>query len=276
MQFLAVACLAAGALAGTIDTPSRVFERDLATVTGVIANVGTKIEALDTAAKAFSGDQAGVLGAAKELISTLEAGTKTVSGSAELTLSDAVALQGPVTALQSKAEKLESNFLAKRSAVEEAGACDAVRKALSDISTNSEALIKAVVGKVPTDAQAIAKTLAEGLTTVLAKAKGDFSADNCKAKAASSSSPATKSATASAKSSSSSAAASSASSSVSSASSSASATSSASSTTVRPSGSGGRSVPQPTGTNSTGVTAGAGAFIAPAGLFVVAVAAMIV
>ncbi|KAL3956740.1 hypothetical protein ACCO45_009586 [Purpureocillium lilacinum] len=171
MKFLTLACLATSAVAGV---------RDLATVTGVISNVGNEIDNLDKAAKAFSGDQKPVVAAAEKLIQALKDGKTKVAGSDDLSLADALGLQEPVKALQAKGETLEKDFKAKRSEVEKAGACGTVRQNLGDINENSQALISAVVSKVPKDAQAIAKSLADGLTKVLNQAQDDFSEANCK------------------------------------------------------------------------------------------------
>ncbi|KAJ6442304.1 cell wall protein [Purpureocillium lavendulum] len=272
MKFLTLACLATSAVAGVVEPPTRVLERDLATVTGVISGVGEQIDNLDKAAKAFSGDQKPVVAAAEKLIQALKDGKTKVDGSDDLSLADALGLQEPVKALQAKGETLEKDFKEKRSEVEKAGACSTVRSNLADINKNSQALISSVVSKVPKDAQAIAKSLADGLTKVLNQAQDDFSEANCKdsGNGGSSSAPG-------------STGAGSTSAPGSTASGSASATGSAPATTAVPTGSA-TTPSQPTGTGAPTkaptqsgpvVTAGA-AVMAPAGALAIAMAAIMV
>lgn len=265
MKFLTLACLATSAVAGVVEPPTRVLERDLATVTGVISNVGNEIDNLDKAAKAFSGDQKPVVAAAEKLIQALKDGKTKVAGSDDLSLADALGLQEPVKALQAKGETLEKDFKAKRSEVEKAGACGTVRQNLGDINENSQALISAVVSKVPKDAQAIAKSLADGLTKVLNQAQDDFSEANCKDSTGGGSSSASGSATPSAT-----------------GSATPTATGSATGSTVVPTGSAttpsqptGTGVPTKAPTQSPPVTAGA-AVMAPAGVLAAVMAAIMV
>ncbi|UNI22326.1 hypothetical protein JDV02_008225 [Purpureocillium takamizusanense] len=277
MKFLTLACLATSAVAGVVEPPTRVFERDLATVTGAISNVGNEIDNLDKAAKGFSGDQKPVVAAAEKLVSALKDGKSKVAGSDDLSLADALGLQEPVKALQAKAETLEKDFKAKIPEIQKAGACGTVRQKLSDINENSQALITAVVSKVPKDAQPIAKSLADGLTQVLNKAQDDFSEANCKDSAGGGSSSASGSATPSATGSGSATP-----SATGSGSATPSATGSATGSAVVPTGSAttsakptGTGVPTKAPTQSPPVTAGA-AVMAPAGVLAAVVAAIMV
>ncbi|GJN72261.1 cell wall protein [Purpureocillium lilacinum] len=275
MKFLTLACLATSAVAGVVEPPTRVLERDLATVTGVISNVGNEIDNLDKAAKAFSGDQKPVVAAAEKLIQALKDGKTKVAGSDDLSLADALGLQEPVKALQAKGETLEKDFKAKRSEVEKAGACGTVRQNLGDINENSQALISAVVSKVPKDAQAIAKSLADGLTKVLNQAQDDFSEANCKDSTGGGSSSASGSASATGSASGSATPSATGSATP-------TATGSATGSTVVPTGSAttpsqptGTGVPTKAPTQSPPVTAGA-AVMAPAGVLAAVMAAIMV
>ncbi|EFZ03942.1 hydrophobic surface binding protein A family protein [Metarhizium robertsii] len=149
-------------------------------IQGVLTSVGSGIEGLDSAATGFNGDVDAVKSKADALVSAIKSGKTKVDGSSDLTLTDALGLTDPVQSLTKKGQSLADNFKAKRSDVEKAGACDTVRTELSDINTNSKALIDAVVSKVPKDAQTIAQSLAAGLTKVLNQAQDDFSESNCK------------------------------------------------------------------------------------------------
>ncbi|PHH74442.1 hypothetical protein CDD82_4939 [Ophiocordyceps australis] len=178
MKFSAVtfACMATGALA---TPPTRVFERDLATVSGVIGTVGSDIDALDTAVKSYNGQSGPIVQAADTLIQAMKDGTTKVDGSSMLTLTDALGLQAPVKELQGKAENLLTDFKAKKPDIEKAGQCGLVRTKLGDINTNGQALIKAIISKVPQEAQSIAQSLAAGVTNVLNQAADEFSTSKC-------------------------------------------------------------------------------------------------
>ncbi|KID83151.1 cell wall protein [Metarhizium guizhouense ARSEF 977] len=227
-------------------------------IQGVLSKVSDGIDGLNTAATGFNGDVDAVKSKADALNSAIQNGKTTVDGSKDLTLTDALGLTDPVQALTKKGQSLADNFKAKRSEVEKAGACGTVRQQLTDINSNSNALIKSVVSKVPQDAQSIAGNLASGLTKVLEQAESDFSEANCKDSGSSSSKTGGSSQTSAA------------------ASTTAAATgghtsASAPATTLAPTSA------APSGNGTTGgnpppVTAGA-SFLAPAGALVMAVAA---
>lgn len=146
----------------------------------IFTKVGSAIDDLATAAGSFNGDVAPVKSKADALVATIKSGVTTASGSKDLDLNGALGLTTPVQGLTKKGQALADAFKAKLSDVQKAGACGTVRTELSDINTNSQALIKAVVSKVPEAAQSIAQQLADGLTKVLNQAQSDFSEANCK------------------------------------------------------------------------------------------------
>ncbi|KAK1766360.1 cell wall protein [Phialemonium atrogriseum] len=166
-------------------SPPSLVERDLPTVTSVIAKVDSGIKALDTAVQAFSGSDSDVSSAGDALVSTIKAGTTTVDGSDDLSLADALGLQGAVTTLQGDANSLVDSLSAKKSAFEDAGLCASIRQQTTDISSASSDLIDAIVSKVPEAAQGIAKDLASGILKALAQAQSDFAEGSCTDKAGS-------------------------------------------------------------------------------------------
>ncbi|PHH64291.1 hypothetical protein CDD81_4775 [Ophiocordyceps australis] len=178
MKFSAVtvACMATGVLA---TPPTRVYERDLATITGILSSVGSDIDSLGNTVQGYNGDAGPVVSSADKLISTLKDGTTKAEGSSQLDLTGALGLQQPVKDLQSKAENLLTQFKSKKQTIEEAGQCGTVREKLSSIDSNGQALIKAIVSKVPTEAQGIANGLAAGLQGVLSQAADEFSMSKC-------------------------------------------------------------------------------------------------
>lgn len=174
---LTLAALAAGVYATNL--PRVVLERDLATIQGVIGDVSTKLTALNDAAQSFSGDAGALTQASSDLSSTIQSGTSTVQGTDALTLTDAVSLQSTVQGLQSNAQTLVDNLSSKKSAIEQAGLCDTVLQQSNGLSTDSQALIDAVVGKVPQEAQSIAQNLVAGFTSTLQQNQANFAQGNC-------------------------------------------------------------------------------------------------
>ncbi|KAJ3548451.1 hypothetical protein NM208_g998 [Fusarium decemcellulare] len=173
---------------GVIRSPPSLVERDVATVTEVLSDVGSGIDKLDSTVKSLPGDPDPVVDAAESLVSVINDGKAKVDKSDDLSLADALALQDPVQDLTKKAETLTENLKAKRSGIQEAGLCSTTRSQVSDINEASQKLIDSVVSKVPEAAQSIAKDLASDLTNVLNEAQDAFSESNCADKEGSSTS----------------------------------------------------------------------------------------
>ncbi|PHH88924.1 hypothetical protein CDD83_6886 [Cordyceps sp. RAO-2017] len=182
MKFTAVtlACLATGIYARASDPPTKVYERDIATVTGAIEDVGKDIDGLGSALQGFKSDPQPVKDAADKLIGTLGDSKSKVDGSDKLTLADALGLQEPVKALQTKSEELVKGLKGGKTRIQDGGYCKLVREKVNSIDKGSNDLIDSVVSKVPESAQDIAKSLASGLQKVLAEAKTEFNEQNCK------------------------------------------------------------------------------------------------
>jgi hypothetical protein len=174
---LTLVALAAGVHATNL--PRVVLERDLATIQGVIGDVSTKLTALNSAAQSFSGDASALTSASSDLSSTIKSGTSTVQATDQLTLTDAVSLQSTVGTLQTNAQTLVDNLASKKSAIEQAGLCDIILTQSQGLSTDSQALIDAVVSKVPQEAQSIAQGLVAGFTSTLQQNQANFAQGNC-------------------------------------------------------------------------------------------------
>ncbi|KAM5345107.1 hypothetical protein ACJ41O_010969 [Fusarium nematophilum] len=165
---------------GVIRDPPSLVERDLATVTEVLNDVGSGIDNLDSAVKSFNGGDSGpVVDAAESLVSAINDGKSRVDDSDDLSLSDALALQDPVEDLTDKAQTLTDDLKDRKSAIQEAGLCGTTRSQITDINSASQELIDSVVSKVPEGAQSIARELASALIDVLNDAQDAFSESNC-------------------------------------------------------------------------------------------------
>lgn len=164
---------------GSRDNPT-LTERDVATITNVLGDVGSGIDDLDSAVQSYDGsDSTAVVDASKALLSTIQGGKTTVDGSGDLTLADALGLQSPVKDLTDKARNLSDNLQGKKDAIQGAGECSTTRKLVTDINEASKDLINAVISKVPSDAQPIAEGLASDLRKVLDDLQSAFSETGC-------------------------------------------------------------------------------------------------
>ncbi|KAG5927213.1 hypothetical protein E4U42_002441 [Claviceps africana] len=182
MKFSAVlVCLASQALA---SGSSPLAERDFDTVSDVLQHVQSDIQGLDSAVKAGGTDPEPLLKASNALIQTLKDSKTKVDGSSDLALTDAVKLTQPVQDMTKVSQDLVDDLSKVKSTIEKLGYCDAVRMQTSKINDGSQALIKAVVGKVPQEAQDIASQLSAGLVKILKQAQDDFSEQNCKGSSA--------------------------------------------------------------------------------------------
>ncbi|CEJ92834.1 hypothetical protein VHEMI08464 [[Torrubiella] hemipterigena] len=168
-----VVALAASAQAAVIEV------RDLATVRGVIAQVQTGTDNLDAVAKAFNGDTAPVISSSNALITTINNGKTTVQGSSNLSYGDTISLISNVQELKKHAQTLSDDFKASRDKVQQAKACDITRTQIGSIKTAAQALIAAIVSKVPDNAKSIANDQASQITAVLQEAENNFSTTNC-------------------------------------------------------------------------------------------------
>lgn len=160
------------------DTPSRV-ERDLPTITNVVATVGQSLAALDNAVANFQGDVNQLTGASTALQSALTSGTTTIQNTTPLTLNDALTLQSVVGSLQTQAQSLVTNLANKKQQLQQANLCEVIRQQSDTLNRDSQTLISAIVGKVPTEVQGVAQQLADGFTATLQQNSANFAQGNC-------------------------------------------------------------------------------------------------
>ncbi|KYK54408.1 hypothetical protein DCS_06366 [Drechmeria coniospora] len=172
---VAILCLATGAYAS-----AAVEERDVSTVVGILTQVQNGIDSLDASIKVFTSNSVPTVKAKSvSLVATIKAGISTVKGSSALTLYDTIALFNPVNELKAHAQTLANDLKAKRSALRAANQCDETRQQIADIKGASQALITAIVAKVPADGKAVAQSQANGITDVLSQAQANFSGSQC-------------------------------------------------------------------------------------------------
>ncbi|KAL7625821.1 hypothetical protein AAE478_005044 [Parahypoxylon ruwenzoriense] len=185
--FLAVALTAVSAATEPTKT-----ERDLGTVTSVVAQVSDAITKLDKSVKAFDGSDASALQSdSKALLSAITSGASTLTSSGDsFSLVDALGLQDAISPLGPAAEGLFKDIKAKKSQFESADLCDVVLTSITDVGNAAKSLLGGVINQMPEEIQPIAKKLAESAVDTLAGIASDFASDKCKNKGAAASSSA--------------------------------------------------------------------------------------
>ncbi|ODA82097.1 hypothetical protein RJ55_00602 [Drechmeria coniospora] len=181
-----LALASSGVLAGVIN------KRDSAIIINVLNEVKAAMSDVETSIKSFNGDLTSLDPANKKLDKVVTDGTDAVSGMKEqLTLVEAIGLQKLTEGLETEGKALVAAMIAKRDAFKEAGGCDGLRQSLKTMNSNSAALTKAIISKVPEEAQAIAQTQSSGLNKIMEETAKEFSEEKCPSKGPTASSAST-------------------------------------------------------------------------------------
>ncbi|KAM3477755.1 hypothetical protein MY8738_006301 [Beauveria namnaoensis] len=185
MKFsLATVALFAGAQAFVATpverSPPTLVERDLPTVTSVLADVKTGFSNLQKAAADFNGDPQPLKNEAADVISKVEAGTTAITNMTPLTVNECLSLVGPSNELAKQGEALSQELQGRKADVQTAKECDTVRDFLNQGVTDAEALIAALKSKSPTAVQGVVQTQGNKITKPLKEAQAAFAGGNCK------------------------------------------------------------------------------------------------
>jgi hypothetical protein len=178
---LTLATLVAGIYASNLlpEPVVELAERDLNTIQGVIGQVSNQMQALNIAAQNFNGDANSLTSAASNLVNTIRSGTSTIQGTTQLSLNDAASLQSTVGILQTEAQSIAQNLASKKSIIERADLCTTILQESQVLATDAQALISAIVSKVPQEAQGFAENLVGGFTNTLRQNEANFAPGNC-------------------------------------------------------------------------------------------------
>ncbi|KAM3514701.1 hypothetical protein MY11210_001672 [Beauveria gryllotalpidicola] len=156
------------------------FSAPLVLVTAITGDVKANVDGLDTAVKGWTSDRAPVLDASNKLVATIDQGTSTVQGNADLTLNEALSLLSQVKDLNAHAQILVDDSKGKKDGFQQAGLCGVISSQITSITDKSKGLVDTTVSKVPPATQNITKEQAQGFLDVLASVQTTFSTDNCK------------------------------------------------------------------------------------------------
>ena len=160
-------------------SPPTLVERDLATVTSVLADVKTGFNNLQQAAANFNGDPAPLKNEAASVISKVEAGTTAITNMTPLTVNECLSLVGPSNDLAKQGDALAQELESRLADVEKAKQCGTVRDFLDKGVTDATALIAALKAKSPTAVQSVVQTQGNKITKSLQDAQAAFTTDKC-------------------------------------------------------------------------------------------------
>ncbi|KZL80480.1 cell wall protein [Colletotrichum incanum] len=180
MKFTTEFTLLTMAMGVFAEPPTKVVaERDLATIQGVIQQVGNSLKDLNKAVDGFNGDLNSLATAAGGFTNVLNQGTQQVMGTSEITLNEALQLQQFVSGLQSDGNALTKNLEKKKPEFEKANLCGVISSQIGTVGDGAKKLIDAVVSKVPQSVQSVASQLAGSFSTTLSSTQQTFAEGNC-------------------------------------------------------------------------------------------------
>ncbi|OAA75711.1 Cell wall galactomannoprotein [Akanthomyces lecanii RCEF 1005] len=160
-------------------SPPTLVERDLATVTSVLADVKTGFSNLQQAAADFNGDPAPLKSEAASVISKVEAGTTAISNMTPLTVNECLSLVGPSNDLAKQGDALAQELESRIADVEKAKECGTVRDFLNKGVTDATALVAALKAKSPSAVQSIVQSQGNKIIKSLQNAQAAFTTDKC-------------------------------------------------------------------------------------------------
>jgi len=158
----------------SLGVSGTLVRRDLTTIQNVLSTISTKLGTLDTAVTSFSGDPTALTNANADVLSTLKSGTSTISGTSDLSQSDAITVSTAVQTLETSVQKVVNDLISKKSAIVAAGAGGTILQGLQDQQAASKALADALTSKVPTELQTVAAQLSAGINTDIQKGVDAF------------------------------------------------------------------------------------------------------
>ncbi|KAH8886760.1 hypothetical protein GQ53DRAFT_337004 [Thozetella sp. PMI_491] len=167
MQITSILVLVSTALA--LPTSS-VSKRDLATIQKAIGTVQTALGGLDTAIKGLSTDPntaAPILTSSTGVQSAIKQATADISASQMLSLTDALSLQKTATGLTDTVKTVTGDLTGKKAILDQLGVTSVAVQTLQQQKTDSAALGKAIVSKVPAIGQSIAQQSIDQINTAI-------------------------------------------------------------------------------------------------------------
>jgi hypothetical protein len=139
-------------------------------VVGVVGDIDTATQALDSAIKSYTGgDGAAVLAAQQKVKSIVDSGVAKVKAAPELSVTEAAGLTSQTTTLQKDVESVVNDFISKKQVLYSSGQGQTVESSFKDQLAGAQALAAAITSKVPEALKSTATTLSSGIADALQK-----------------------------------------------------------------------------------------------------------
>ena len=161
--------------AALVSAEASILERQVQIIVGVVNQINTATQSLDTAVKGYTGgDASAILSEQQKVANAVSEGISTVNGVSSITLTDAVQIQGQVQNLQQSAENVVNNLISKKSDLLAAGQGGSIETSLVAQLKGANALAAAISSKVPPEVQQLAQQLSAGISSALQKGVDAF------------------------------------------------------------------------------------------------------
>ncbi|KAL2867745.1 cell wall mannoprotein 1 family protein [Aspergillus lucknowensis] len=158
----ALSLLAPGVLAG----PAKV-ERDIATIQGVLSDINSQVNALQTAIQATPLDPEAIVAQSDTLVQTIKDGAVTVNAQPVLTQLEALGLVAPTQQLADDTDATVQTLIGVKEDIVELGEGCTTLEALQAQYEAAQELAAAIVSKVPDALGDIANELAQSISTAI-------------------------------------------------------------------------------------------------------------
>lgn len=147
-------------------------------ITDAMQEIGLAVDKMTNSINQWNGDAASavaILDNSKAVMSLLKTDTQKISASDAIGLFDAIAILGPTNTLTAKVDDVVNALSAKKTQIQAASLGPVVLQELKDQKFAANDLATAIVGKLPSLAQAIGGPMAQQIVTKLDKAVNIFS-----------------------------------------------------------------------------------------------------
>lgn len=168
MRVASILCLIGVAAAGPV--PSILQARQGSVIVSGLDNIGKAIDDTMTAVGGWNGkgDSFSTITAKIDTVtSAIKDATTKIKAASSLSIIDATGVVPPATTLDGKLGSLMNAVVGKKSVIASAGKTSQVKTILTDEKTNAQALVAAILAKMPTLAGPIAQPITQGFITKL-------------------------------------------------------------------------------------------------------------
>ncbi|KAG6036957.1 hypothetical protein E4U41_005383 [Claviceps citrina] len=150
---------------------------ELNAMVNVLGQVRQQLANLDAVIQESGPAVAPIVEACLLIVSTIKSGTYTISALGKLGLGSSIRLIGPVSELKSHSQATSDRLVGLRPQIERQGNTDIVHLHVTHIKEATQSFVSTMLGKVPSEAQGIARQQAQGIVDILGHLQKSFSSD---------------------------------------------------------------------------------------------------